>query len=332
MIKLSPKVGIIIPAYNTEKYIFRALESCINQSYENIEIIVVDDGSSDGTYNVINHYCGMDSRIKLYRQENHGVSSARNMAMKKCSADYILFLDSDDWLEMNTVEKLIQYIDYSQPHYNLISAACYYVNMDGSGEFKKVISDDETPTISMCSDEALMYVGERKYNLRSSCYKLFSMTVIRDNDISFAEDIKHGEDGLFVFEYLRKVDRFIYSPDPLWNILRRAGSTSRSPYTSDKMSAVVAVERMLAYENSEALSRELRKYYVRRILTILGDAILTGIDSEKDIFLLRRKLRQQCWIYMMLQKNFKLKLIYILETFGPTKLVNFILSKRNNRL
>ena len=134
------------------------------------------------------------------------------------------------------------------------------------------------------------------------------------------------------FIYLKKADGFIYFPDPLWNIFRRSGSASRSPYTGTKMSAVTAVERMLACENGKALSRKLRKFYVQRMLTILGNAFLANKDAGNDILLLRKKLRKNFWSYMILQKSFKLKLIYVLEAFGPKRLARFLLVKRKKSL
>lgn len=332
MKKLYPKIGIVIPAYNIESHIFRALESCINQSYDNIEILVVDDGSTDRTYDVIREYRNKDYRIKLFHQENGGVSSARNRALDMCNSDYVLFLDADDWLEIDTVEKLIQRIDNDGNIHSLISSACYYVNSEVGKNFHKVVSDIITPNTKMSSEEALMYIGKREYSLRSSCYKLFSMEVINRNNLRFDVNIKHGEDGLFVFEYLKNVDSFIYFTDPLWNIFRRPGSASRSPYNSFKMSAITAVERMLAYDNSKELSCELKIYYVSRTLGVLSEAFITKTIPQNDIKFMRKKLRQQFWIYMKLQKKIKLKLIYILETFFPSVLVAKILNKRRRYL
>lgn len=89
-------IGVIIPAYNVEKYIFRAIESCIGQTYSNIEVVIVDDGSSDATSDIVKSYADKDERVKLYRQENGGVSSARNRALDMCTADYAMNFSPED--------------------------------------------------------------------------------------------------------------------------------------------------------------------------------------------------------------------------------------------
>lgn len=102
------KISIIIPAYNIEKFIGQCLESLIKQTYKNIEIIVVNDGSKDNTLQVINEYASNDTRIKVINQENQGLSESRNNAMKLVSSEYIMFVDGDDWLNINACEDCIK--------------------------------------------------------------------------------------------------------------------------------------------------------------------------------------------------------------------------------
>lgn len=109
MIKID-KISIIIPVYNSEKYIEKCLNSIIHQTYKNLEIIVVNDGSSDNSLNIIKNYSKIDKRIKILNQKNEGVSSARNNALKIKTGEYVMFVDSDDWIELNTCEALINEI------------------------------------------------------------------------------------------------------------------------------------------------------------------------------------------------------------------------------
>lgn len=322
------KVGIIIPAYNVEKYIYRAMESCINQTYKNIEIVVVDDGSSDGTYDVVKSYSDKDSRIKLYRQENGGVSSARNRALDMCTSDYVLFLDSDDWLKSDTVEKLVQKLEEGQSQRSLISSGCYYAYFDEKGDIYKTIPDNETENITMSAEEVILYVGQTKYNLRSSCYKLFSMAVIKQNHLKFEPAIRHGEDGLFVFEYLKNADQFVYFPDPLWNILERPGSATTSPYNSSFLSAITAIEKMMSYPNSEKLQGELRVFLVQRAMSVLEHALVADTAPQADIRFLRKKLRENFRAGIIEQRQIKAKVLYVLEAFAPKSLVAFLLKRR----
>ena len=98
-------VSVVIPVYNAEKYIHKCIDGILSQTYHNTEIILVDDGSADNSLSICKEYAQKDSRIRVFSKENGGVSSARNMGMDEATGCYLMFLDSDDWLENDTIEK-----------------------------------------------------------------------------------------------------------------------------------------------------------------------------------------------------------------------------------
>lgn len=100
-------VSIIIPVYNSEKYIDRCINSIVNQTYKDIEIILIDDGSSDRSIDIINNYVNKDNRIKVYTQKNAGPSSARNYGLDVSTGDYVMFVDADDYIDKTMVEEMI---------------------------------------------------------------------------------------------------------------------------------------------------------------------------------------------------------------------------------
>ena len=100
-----PDISIIVPVYNTEKYLSKCIESIMSQSFCNIEIILVDDGSTDDSQKILSHYAAIDKRIVLIHQENQGLSDARNVGMRRAKGEYIMFVDSDDWIEREACEK-----------------------------------------------------------------------------------------------------------------------------------------------------------------------------------------------------------------------------------
>ena len=108
------KVSIIIPVYKVEKYIDQCLESVTNQTYSNLEIILVDDGSPDNCPEICEQWKRRDDRIRVIHQENQGVSSARNAALKVMTGDYIMFVDPDDWIASEMVEKLVGGVDSAE--------------------------------------------------------------------------------------------------------------------------------------------------------------------------------------------------------------------------
>ena len=101
------KISVIIPVYNVEKYIGQCLDSIVNQTYKNLEIIIVNDGTKDNSMRVVEKYLS-DKRIKIINKENGGLSSARNKGMEEVTGEYISFVDSDDWIELDTYERLIK--------------------------------------------------------------------------------------------------------------------------------------------------------------------------------------------------------------------------------
>ena len=107
---MEEKVSIIIPIYNAEKYIKRCIDTIINQTYKNIEIIIKNDGSTDNSINLINKYKNKDNRIIVINQKNAGVSVARNNGIKKRDGTYVMFVDIDDWIELTMVEEMVKII------------------------------------------------------------------------------------------------------------------------------------------------------------------------------------------------------------------------------
>ena len=105
--------SIIVPVYNCEQYLEKCLNSLLKQSYKNIEIILINDGSNDNSEKICLNYKKLDSRIKYYKKDNGGVSSARNLGINVCNGDYITFLDSDDYLDIDTIEFINNYINKS---------------------------------------------------------------------------------------------------------------------------------------------------------------------------------------------------------------------------
>lgn len=138
MEKYCPKVSIIIPVYNVEKYIRQCLESVINQTYKNIEIIVINDGTKDGSMKIVEEYLE-DKRIKIINKNNGGLSSARNKGIEEATGEYIYFLDSDDWIEKDTIEVLVK----NSKDVDIIEANFFYFDeITKIKEKNKDISDD----------------------------------------------------------------------------------------------------------------------------------------------------------------------------------------------
>ncbi len=244
-------ISIIIPTYNIENYISRGLESCINQTYKNIEIIVVDDGSIDNTCKVVEEYIKKDKRISLYKKENSGVSATRNLGINKTKGDYCIFLDSDDWLKDNAVETLVDNFDDND------LVMCSYSNYI-NGELKEAKHYD---ALILGKNYSLICSSKKEYHLDSAWCKLFNLNIIKNNNIYFDESITNIEDGLFVFNYIHYIRKAKYIDKSLWTINKRDGSVTSGAFNKKRLTCIDAIYKMLNdYNNSYEVNQNLLLY------------------------------------------------------------------------
>lgn len=201
------KVSVIIPIYNTEK----CLESIRTQTYPDIEVIMVDDGSTDGSKNLETGYAERDNRFRLFSQENAGVSAARNHCLDVDEGKYILFVDSDDWLEPQMIEKLV----YNMIEYSADISGCQY---DRSRCFTGEATEIWNRDIAL--QNFLVY----KQINGSLVNKLFKKELIENKRLD--ESIKYGEDALFFWKNLLDVSSIAVSPDVLYHVILHDDSAS----------------------------------------------------------------------------------------------------------
>lgn len=202
--------SIIIPMYNSEKFIDRAIQSLLNQTYKNFEIILVNDCSTDQTLLVCEKY--IKSNIKLLDlDKNLGVSNARNIGLQNAKGEYVLFLDSDDWLDRNTLYLLNENIKNSDM---LVYGVVYNRN-------DKQVAQP-LPTIGKFSVTNLFSMESTLFDvsiLHWVTNKVFNLSIIRKNNLLFDQTLKMGEDLDFCMKYLEKIkfitvlDKYLYYYD-----------------------------------------------------------------------------------------------------------------------
>ena len=217
----SPLVSILSPCYNVEKFLPQCLDSIINQTYSNLQIVLIDDGSKDATWHVMQDYAGKDNRIEIYHQENQGVSATRNHLLEKVKGDYILFVDSDDWIESNMVEFLLEKSLTNRADI----VVCGMVKNDGacSEEYREERMDQET-TI-----KKFLFHKELNGSLWNKLVKTSLLHGIRfDNRISY------GEDALFCWHVLQRVHTVVQTDRQLYHYRMNENSLSHLNWTPEK--------------------------------------------------------------------------------------------------
>lgn len=214
---MKPTISIIVPVYNVEMYIGQSLESLLSQSYDNLELIVVDDASTDGSLSVISNYAQADPRIIVIpKKHNEGVSLARNAALDRATGDYILFVDGDDWVEPNTC---LAAVETAEQHRADVVMWSYIREIGTESRPKQIFTEDRVFDTDGVREQlyrrmvgAYGEVLSQPENADALCTvwgKLYRREIIEENSIRFFDIRKIGtyEDGLFnleVFRYARK--------------------------------------------------------------------------------------------------------------------------------
>lgn len=219
------KVSVVIPVYNVEGYLEECLDSVINQTLEDIEIICINDGSTDNSLEILEEYAKKDNRIKILNQENQGISATRNNGLKICKGKYICFLDSDDYLELNA---LMETYDISEK-YSLDICLFKLINFD---ENTKKQSTEEYFDMSFLKE----IVGSNVFNHQDIGENLYKISVtahskLFNKDLIFDMEFPKGlifEDNAFFTEAMFKSERVFFLDKYLYNRRLRADSITHS--------------------------------------------------------------------------------------------------------
>lgn len=192
-----PKISIIVPVYNTEKYLARCIDSILAQTYTDFELILVNDGSTDNSGKICDEYAQKDSRIVVIHKKNGGVSSARNKGLDIAQGEWISFVDSDDEYYDNTSLSLI----HSQISENIEYIIGGYVCCDEKGKIIYKIKENKSDILSSIDGIKIYYSPNFYSYLGYTCIKLYNRALITQNNLRFNEQITYNEDGLFHVHY-----------------------------------------------------------------------------------------------------------------------------------
>jgi glycosyltransferase involved in cell wall biosynthesis len=216
-------ISIIVPVYNAQKYLSNCIDSILNQTYKNIELILVDDGSTDNSKLVCDEYAENYHCIKVIHQENLGPSAARNKGIIAARGKYIQFVDADDSLEPNTTNKLLESMNSDV---QLVICGFKSITIDNGN----TIIHNSVPTIKGIYkiNEFIKCFGElyMKSLINSPCNKLYVTEIIQNANILFMEGLDMGEDLLFNLEYIKVCTNISIINEPLYNYLKFKNNNS----------------------------------------------------------------------------------------------------------
>ena len=259
-----PLISIIIPCFNAEKTLEKCLESVVQQSYANLEIIIIDDGSTDETSLIYNKFQSNDERILVLKQQNSGVSKARNTGVKAATGDYICFVDSDDWAELNYCSELYSLLVGENADISIVEAS--YEDENGNVLCSKPISDEKI----FDGNRALVLLLEDREIQSHPWGKLFKADLLKN--VHFPENLKCFEDYSTLFKIFNKAVKVIKSNEKLYHYIQREDSLSHnlSPETAYQFFLAI-MEVFEFWRNSAKVGdrNKIIKNIVRKLLMVL---------------------------------------------------------------
>jgi len=280
-------ISFIIPAYNVERYIIRTLESVLNQKKDDHEIIIIDDGSTDNTFTVVQDFIKDCNRlqIKLISQANGGVSSARNRGLAEASGDYVIFLDADDYVATNLIEKIKDPLEKMKPDilcwgYNLVCGDKTLMN------YSERFNYDFNEMPGMTALEEIYLHRRFRIWTGSAAYRrdfLSRMSLV------FTTGCSNGEDQEFIMKSLSVADKVVFLPFILSFYVQREDSVSYS-YNPKKFEAIDAIERAIDYikSNSAKDSKGITSYFENELIV---ENFLYNYNSSLEYLVSTKKLK-----------------------------------------
>lgn len=290
-----PTVSIIVPVYNSKEFLPECLSSILCQHYSDIEVLLIDDGSTDGSGQLCDNYSAEDKRIRAIHKKNGGVSSARNIGLEKATGEWVMFLDSDDLLTEDAIENLMRDVN---DDIDMSYGGLRKFNEENCN-IETVTSEEGVLTAEQCLDHAIrpsVSVGDWQ---RYIVNRVFRKSIIDSYKLRFREDIYYKEDGLFLISYIVRSKKnaicipnivYLYRqvPDSAMNGLEQ----SFNPKIFTLLDAHGAIlQELKEIDAPQIKKRELRHLFRNRVW-ILGKMKKNGAVNFSNLKLLQSKLIQ----------------------------------------
>lgn len=253
-------VSVVVPVYNVEKYLKKCIDSLVNQSYRDLEIILVDDGSTDNSYSICKNYSERDSRIRVFSKDNEGLGLTRNYGIKRAAGHYLVLVDSDDELGLDHINQLIN-VAKSFPKVDLVIAGYERINekSDTTDRYKYEKGHYQNSTIK---DSMLPRLIGGLPNVSdsiavSACGHLYSLRLILEHDLTFeSERLYISEDLIFNFDYILRSKEVIISEISTYKYRLTEGSLTKR-YLPDRFSKVKVMYDYQLFKLTEIYSGKL---------------------------------------------------------------------------
>lgn len=268
-------VSILVPVYNAAPYLKECVMSLTGQTYQDLQIVLINDGSTDGSWAILQELARLDKRLEIYTQPNCGVAATRNHLLGKARGEFVLFVDSDDWIELNTIETLLK--EQQQGDYDIVSF-----------QISKMLLQDRDYT----QDQIVKLFLEHITFRGSLCDKLIRRELLED--LQTDPTVYYGEDALLVWQVLQRVRKVRVIGQVLYNYRVNVNSLSRQHFNGKKFTAYTT------WSNIVQVTAELwpqyldiaRARFACEMTQILREAAMSGYKVNSSIRLLQEIVRK----------------------------------------
>ena len=313
-------ISVIIPVYNAGRTLIRAVDSILMQEYESMEVVLVDDGSTDDSAVLCDELASQEPRVRVIHKENGGVSSARNAGLEVAEGEYVMFLDADDVIRPDSLSMM-----YGKGWDMVLGGFAKLENLsivesyvpDAMNEYRAV------EEINAFLDSVI--AKNHSYLLNSACFKLFRLSLIKENDLRFDEVLRYGEDKMFVFSFLCHTRRVRTVPEIVYDYILQPGSLSSDLVSDSHLSQIFGLmERYLplleALKQRYPVSVRLRDLYHVDFIGRYVCRILTVFARYRSEFMTKENIAL-LYSYMSADKDLGL------FSIRPGQIVNILLYK-----
>lgn len=316
-------ISIIVPVFNLEKELPRCLDSILAQSYHHIEIIVVDDGSSDGSTNIIRQYAEKDNRIKPIYQENGGVTSARLHGVKEASGQWIGFVDGDDEIESDMYERLLK------------NAETYHADISHCG-YQMCFDDGRVHyfhnTGILAQQDKITALKELLSGSRIEpglCNKLFHKTLFQSllHGEAVPLDIKINEDLLMNYRLFSEAEHTVFEDWCPYHYVVRNESASRAKLNPHKIYDPIRVKEIIRQDAPAELRNAARQAYINTGINVCHSLMIEGAECRADLRRVRDMMARETADFSLLGRKRKLMANMIVHVPGLYRLIYVLYSK-----
>ncbi|MBR7160655.1 MAG: glycosyltransferase family 2 protein [Clostridia bacterium] len=302
-------ISIIVPVYNVAPYLDRCIQSIVAQTHQDIEILLIDDGSTDDSGAICDKYAKQDNRIVVVHKQNGGVSSARNLGMDIAKGEYIGFIDSDDYIEPNMYERLHGSIIRE----NADLAVCGFkqVRVNGDTRVNDATSDMDWSKENIIKNYFTQ--GIIKELMYAPVNKLYKKSML--DDLRYCTQYRMGEDILFLFKVIDKMNKMVYVEGSYYHYIMRENSAMTSKFSAKRLEYVYAIRDIetICVDKYPYAIDSAKIWVYRHVLNTLRQLIVSNmLDSHKDFYTENKTYLKQNKKYHFGKLSLNQKIDYIL--------------------